>query len=194
ARASGDLRQGAAVPGQAGRATTRLAGGGVRAVRREGHQDDQDVSGHLETGRRRDPGSGGQGGGRLGGFLLHQAGGNGRGGSGGGGGPQRPGADEQGRQGGMGSGPAAGAQPFQQRGLLQLEPVDVQPGGGVGLGQARRGVGEPGPLPVGQRAAAAFASGQTEGLAAAGCAGRNRRGSGRAADQGGLPRPGPAVA
>ena len=47
-----DLRQGAARPGQAGRAAARLAAGGVRAVRREGDQDDQDVPGDVAAGRR----------------------------------------------------------------------------------------------------------------------------------------------
>ena len=39
-------------PGQAGRADARLAAGGVRAVRREGDQDDQDVPGDVAPGRR----------------------------------------------------------------------------------------------------------------------------------------------
>ena len=44
----------------------------------------------------------------------------------------------QGRQGGLGGGTAAGAQRPQQRGVLQPEPVDVQPGGGVGVGARRK--------------------------------------------------------
>src|SRR5262249_40072892 len=101
------------------------------------------------SGRGQDPGGAGQGGGRLGGLLLHQGGGDGGGGPGGDGRPRRAGADVQAGQGGLGRRPAAGAQRLQQRGLLQPVPVDVQPGGGLGLGPARGGAGGPPRQPVG---------------------------------------------
>ena len=50
------------------------------------------------------------------------------------GGPRCPGSRPQGRQGGVGGGSAAGAEPVGERGLLQPERLDVQPGGGVGMG------------------------------------------------------------
>jgi hypothetical protein len=70
------------------------------------------------------------------------------------------GGDEQGRQGGVGGGPAAGAQPGGQRGLLQPQRLDVQPGGGVGVGTVRGGAGGPQRQSVGRRLSAAVARGQ----------------------------------
>ena len=123
--------------------TPRLGAGRVRAVREAGDQDGQDVPGDLAAGGRSDPGGAGARGGRLAGVLLHEAGGDGGGSAGGGGGPGGRGADVQGRQGGVGGGRAAGAEPGCQRGLLQPERVDVQRGGGVGVGAVRSGVGGP---------------------------------------------------
>jgi hypothetical protein len=60
-------------------------------------------------------------------------------------------------KGGLGGGPAAGAQRPQQRGVLQPEPVDVQPGGGVGVRRGGGGVGGPQRQPLGPRAATPFA-------------------------------------
>ena len=62
----------------------------------------------------------------------------------------------RGCEGGLGGGPAAGAQHPQQRGVLRPEPVDVQPGGGVGVGRGGRGSGGPGRQPLGRRAADAL--------------------------------------
>src|SRR5262249_53826604 len=137
--AGADVRQRAAVAGQAGRAAGRLAAGRVRAVRGEGGQDGQVVRGDGAAGRGRDPRGDRAGGRRLGGVLLHSGGGDRPGSAGGGGRPRRPGADVQGRQGGLGCGRAAGAQRPQQRGVLQPEPVAVHAGRGVGLGQGGRG-------------------------------------------------------
>ena len=64
-------------PGQACRAEARLAAGGVRAVRRAGDQDDQDVRGDLAAGGRPHPGGDRARGRRLAGLLLHRPGGDG---------------------------------------------------------------------------------------------------------------------
>ena len=71
-------------------------------------------------------------------FFCTEPGGDGGGDPGGDGGSRRDRADDQGRQGGVGGGSAAGAERARQRGLLQPEPVDVQRGGGVGVGAVRR--------------------------------------------------------
>src|SRR5271170_4929867 len=81
-----DLRQGADQSGQARRTERRLAGDPVRAVRRGGGQDDQDVPGDVPTGRRDDPRGDRQGGRRLAAVLQHQPGGDGGGNPGGRGG------------------------------------------------------------------------------------------------------------
>src|SRR5262249_7935237 len=120
----------------------RLAAGRVRAVRPGGDQGGQVVPGDVAAGGRGDPRGAGPGGGRLGGLLLHRPGRGRGGGAGGGGRARRARADEQGRQ-GVGRRPAAGAQPGQQRGLLQPEPVVVQPGRGVGVAQGGGGTGGP---------------------------------------------------
>src|SRR5204863_206403 len=79
AGAGADLRQAAALSGQAGGAPAGLAACGVRAVRRGRDQDGQDVPGDVASGRGADPCGAGPGERRLGGLLLHQAGGDGRG-------------------------------------------------------------------------------------------------------------------
>src|SRR5262249_29760989 len=93
-------------------------------------------------------------------------------------------------QGGVGGGAATGAQPGQQHRLLQHEPVDVQCGGGVGLGQAGGGSVRPQQKPVGPGVATAVSRRQAPGLAAGNPARGNRGGSVGPAQSGGLPRPG----
>src|SRR5262249_46218957 len=154
-----DLRQGPDQSGRVGGGPLRLAAGGMRAIRRGGDQDHQDVPGDVAAGRGGDPGGAGQGGGRLAAGLLHQAGGDGGGGPGGDGGSGGAGADEQGRQGRVGGGRAAGPQRVQQHRLLQPEPVDVLGGGSVGLGQGGRGSGGPKGQPLGPGVAAPVSCG-----------------------------------
>ena len=138
ARAAADLRQGQDRPGQAGRAKARLAAGGVRAVRQAGGQDDQDVRGDLAAGGGSHPRGDRARGRRLAGVLLHRPGGDGGDDPGGDGGSRRDRADVQGRQGGVGSGPAAGAQRLRQHRGVRGQPDAVQRGGGVGVAAPAR--------------------------------------------------------
>ena len=142
-RQAAHLRQAAVLLGQAGRTPAWLARGGVRAVWRDGDQDDQDLPGDVAARGWADPRGDREGGGRLVAVLQHRPGGDGGGDPGGDGGSGRRRADLQGRQGGLGCGTAAGAQRVQQRGLLPPEPMDVQLGGSVGVGPPRGGVGRP---------------------------------------------------
>ena len=61
---------------------------------------------------------------------------------------------------------ATGEEPGGERGVLRAERLDVPPDGGVGVGQAGRGVDGPRRQPVGRQPAPAVPRGQAKGIAA----------------------------
>jgi hypothetical protein len=165
ARPQADLRQAGAEPGPAGGQPGWVADGEVHAVRQGGGQDAQDVPGDLQGGLRPDPGGAGEGGGALGGVLLHRPAGERGPGAGG---VRRPGGARAGVQGferGPRGGPAAGAQLRGERGGAPPGAVVAHAGGAVGVGPAAGPAERPHGLAVGRPGAAAFARGQAQGVA-----------------------------
>jgi hypothetical protein len=86
----------------------------------------------------------------MAGLLLHRSRRDGGGHSGNGFGPQQSGTDIQGREGGVGSGSATGAEHPHFDWCLAHEPVGVHAGGIVGLGEVRGRTGGPQSLAVGR--------------------------------------------
>src|SRR5262249_20520812 len=133
--------------------------------RQGGGQDVQDLPGDLPGGLRPDPGGAGEGGGSLGGILLHRPPGERGPGAGSLRRPRGYRTGVQGSQRGPRGGAAAGAQLLGERGGVPPGAVVAHAGRVVGVGPAAGPAERPQRLAVGRPGAAAFACGQAQGVA-----------------------------